>query len=163
MFILSPTIVSASSAPFNSIASVSILRRFHGSFQASWLAIKRGVELSNSSTIRSLLARSDEPVSVTSTMASTSSCAFTSVAPQENSTSALTPCFLRYFFVRFTTSVAMRLPWRSFTVLTGECSGTHKTQRAGLRDTLLKINSPTSRTLDPFSTIQSWPVMPQSK
>ncbi len=47
------------------------------------------------STMRSLLARMDEPVSVTSTMASTRSGTFTSVAPQENSTSAVTPCFLR--------------------------------------------------------------------
>ena len=40
------------------------------------------------SMMRSLLARSDEPVSVTSTMASASSGGFTSVAPQLNSTFA---------------------------------------------------------------------------
>src|ERR1035441_142421 len=90
--------------------------------------MSRGVELSSSSTMRSLFARNDDPVSVTSTIASTNSCAFISVAPQENSTSACTPCFFRYFFVRLTTSVAMRLPSRSFTDFTGESSGTHNTQ-----------------------------------
>ena len=163
MFILRPTLASASSAPLRSSAMVSIFLRFHSSFQASLLAISRGVELRSSSTMRSLFALREEPVSVTSTMASTSSWAFTSVAPQENSTSAFTPFFLRYFLVRLTTSVAMRLPWRSFTDLTGESSGTHSTQRAGRRETLLNRNSPTSCTLEPFSMIQSWPVMPQSR
>ena len=41
------------------------------------------------STMRSLFARSDEPVSVTSTMASANSGGFTSVAPQLNSTFAV--------------------------------------------------------------------------
>ena len=44
------------------------------------------------SMIRSRLARSDDPVSVTSTMASASIGGFTSVAPHENSTLTLTPC-----------------------------------------------------------------------
>ena len=44
------------------------------------------------SMIRRRLARSDEPVSVTSTIASASRGGFTSVAPQENSTLTLTPC-----------------------------------------------------------------------
>ena len=47
------------------------------------------------SMIFRLLARSEEPVSVTSTMASASTGGFTSVAPQLNSTLALTPCFAR--------------------------------------------------------------------
>ena len=47
------------------------------------------------SMILSLLARSDEPVSVTSTMASASTGGFTSVAPQLNSTLAVTPCAAR--------------------------------------------------------------------
>ena len=47
------------------------------------------------STMRSLLARSDDPVSVTSTMASASSGGFTSVAPQLNSTFAVTPLRLQ--------------------------------------------------------------------
>ena len=42
-----------------------------------------------------LFARSDEPVSVTSTIASASTGGFTSVAPQLNSTLADTPCDCR--------------------------------------------------------------------
>src|SRR5580658_7406924 len=91
-FIFNPTLLSASRAPRSRSARVSIFCRFQGSFHDAWLAIRRGVETSNVSTMRSLLARNDEPVSVISTIASTSSCALTSVAPQENSTSALTPC-----------------------------------------------------------------------
>src|SRR5207237_7175231 len=125
--------------------------RFQLSLQAAWLAISRGVDTSSVSTMRRWLARSEEPVSVISTMASTNSCAFTSVAPQENSTSALTACRRRYFLVRLTTSVAMRLPLRSLTDLTGDCSGTANTQRVGCRVALLNWNSPTSRTLDSFS------------
>src|SRR5258708_22551658 len=47
------------------------------------------------STIRRRLARSEEPVSVTSTMASASCGTFTSVAPQEKSTRPVTPCTSR--------------------------------------------------------------------
>src|SRR5206468_6458887 len=47
------------------------------------------------STMRRRLARRDEPVSVTSTMASASCGTFTSVAPQENSTWAFTPCLAK--------------------------------------------------------------------
>ena len=54
-------------------------------------AISCVFDSSTVSMIRSLFARSDEPVSVTSTMASASSGGFTSVAPQLNSTFALTP------------------------------------------------------------------------
>ena len=86
---------------------------------------------------RSLFARSDEPVSVISTIASTSSGALTSVAPQENSTSALTLCCRRYFRVRFTTSVAIRFPCKSLTDLISESSGTAKTHRVGCRVALL--------------------------
>ena len=85
------------------------------------------------STMRSRLARSDEPVSVTSTMASASCGTFTSVAPQENSTRAFTPWRARYFCVRFTTSVAITLPSRSCADCTGASSGTASTQRTGAR------------------------------
>src|SRR2546422_9999552 len=126
MFIFRPTFASASSAPCNNKATLSIFPRFQRSFHAARLAINRGVETSSVSTIRGLFARKEEPVSVISTIASTSSCALTSVAPQENSTSAFTPCCLRYFFVRFTISVATRLPFKSFADLTGEFSGTDR-------------------------------------
>ena len=55
------------------------------------LAISCVFDSSTVSIMRSLLARSEEPVSVTSTMASASSGGFTSVAPQLNSTRAFTP------------------------------------------------------------------------
>ena len=68
-------------------------------FQASASAVllaKSCVLLSISvSMMRRRLARSDEPVSVTSTIASASIGGFTSVAPQENSTFTLTSCFLK--------------------------------------------------------------------
>src|SRR5476649_695726 len=57
------------------------------------------------STMRRLFAFSEEPVSVNSTIASTSSGAFTSVAPQENSTSAVTPFFFSQLRVISTNSV----------------------------------------------------------
>ncbi len=70
--------------------------------------------------MRSLLALMELPVSVTSTMASTRSGTLTSVAPQENSTSAFTPCFSRYLSVIPTPSVAILLPSRSLTDWMGE-------------------------------------------
>ena len=79
--------------------------------------------------MRSLFARSELPVSVMSTMASTRSGTLTSVAPQENSISAFTPFASKKRFVVLSNSVATRLPARSAMVLTGEDSGTHKTQR----------------------------------
>src|SRR2546423_8078771 len=99
--------------------------------------MKRGVLVINSSTIRRLLARNELPVSVTSTIASASLGGLTSVAPQENSTCAVTPRSASQRRVRFTTSVAIRLPFRSATVLIGESSGTANTQRTGRRLTLL--------------------------
>ena len=63
--------------------------RFQASAHASRLAMKRGVLSSTMSITRSSLARRLEPVSVTSTIASASIGGFTSVAPHENSTSAL--------------------------------------------------------------------------
>src|SRR6185369_14000146 len=133
-----------SKAPFNNNEIVSILRRFHEFFQLPRFAISRGVDCNKVSTIRRLFARNDDPVSVISTIASTSSWALTSVAPQENSTSALTLFFRKYFRVRLTTSVAIRFPRKSLTLRIGESSGTASTQRAGCRLTLLNTNSPTS-------------------
>ena len=73
-------------------------------------------------------------------MASTSSWALISVAPQENSTSAFTPCFFKYFLVRFTTSVAMRLPFKSFTDFTGEFSwGATEVKAHELVDAIVEV------------------------
>ena len=117
---------------------------------------------SKTSAIRSLLARSDEPVSVTSTIASTRSGAFTSVAPHENSTSAVTPCSASQRFVRFTTSVAIRLPSRSLTERMSESSGTASTQRTGRIDAFEYTRSATTWTSAPVSATQSSPVIPAS-
>ena len=70
---------------------VSILRRFAGCAQLALFAMNLVLVSSSVSTIRSLAARSELPVSVMSTIASTKSGTFTSVAPQENSSSTFTP------------------------------------------------------------------------
>ena len=88
---IKPTLPSALIAPSSSIFMSSSFWRFSGSFQESTLAINWVLDSSTVSMMRSLLARSEEPVSVTSTMASASSGGFTSVAPQLNSTFAVTP------------------------------------------------------------------------
>ena len=80
-----------------------------------------------------MLALIEPPVSVISTIASAKSGALASVAPQENSTFAVTPCFLRYSSVMLTTSVAMRFPSRSLTLRMSEVSGTASTHRRGCR------------------------------
>jgi len=58
-------------APFSSIAIFSIFDFFHASFQDFLFAISCVVEVHNVSTILRLCALSDEPVSVSSTIAST--------------------------------------------------------------------------------------------
>ena len=78
--------VSASSAPHSRSPIVSIFRRLMGSAQLRLLAMNLVLVSRIVSTIRSLFARRELPVSVRSTMASTRSGTFTSVAPQENST-----------------------------------------------------------------------------
>ena len=101
--------------------------------------MKRVVDSQMVSTMRKRLARSEEPVSVTSTMASTRPGirAFTSVVPQENSTSAWTPRPAKKRLVPSTNSVAMRLPCRSSTFWTDDSSGTAITQRTGRELALL--------------------------
>ena len=70
---------------------------------------------------------------------------FTSVAPQLNSTCARRRRATRASWrVMFTTSVAIRLPCRSFGPWIGESFGTASTHRTGRRLTLLKTNSASS-------------------
>ena len=161
-FSFRPTLPSARMAPSSSSARFSIFSRFHGSCHASWLATSWVLDESSTSTMRSLLARSELPVSVTSTMASTRSGALTSVAPHENSTSAVTPCSASQRSVSPTTSVAIRLPSRSFTEWMSESSGTASTQRTGRMDAFEYTRSATTCTSAPVSAIQSRPVMPAS-
>jgi hypothetical protein len=75
----------------SSSAMFSSLVRFHGSASAVLLANSWVFDHISVSMILSRLARSDEPVSVTSTIASASMGGLTSVAPHENSTFTLTP------------------------------------------------------------------------
>ena len=129
IFNFNPTLEADSRADVNSKAIVSIFFFFQGSFKASLFATKTVFVVNKVSTIRNLLARSELPVSVRSTIASTKSGTFISVAPQENSTSAFTQFFLKNALVILTISVAIRLPSRSFTVFTSDASGTQSTQR----------------------------------
>src|ERR1043166_3634842 len=71
--------------------------------------MKRVVLWSSSATMRRLLARSEPPVSVTSTMASASRGGLTSVAPQLNSTLADTPWAASHRRAHSTNSVATHL------------------------------------------------------
>ncbi len=77
----------------------------------SWVVLVITVSMT-----RSRLARRLAPVSVRSTMASTRSGTFVSVAPWLNSTSASTPRSRRNLRVTLTSSVLMRLPCRSSTL-----------------------------------------------
>ena len=74
-----------------------------------------GVVSNMVSMTRRLLARREDPVSVSSAMASTrpGTRTLASVDPQEYSTSAVMPRPLRWLRVAVTSSVAMRLPCRS--------------------------------------------------
>ena len=129
IFNFKPTLDADSNADVKSKAIVSIFFFFQGSFKASLLATNTVFVVSKVSTIRSLFALSELPVSVRSTIASTKSGTFISVAPQENSTSALTPFCSKNALVVLTISVAIRLPSKSLTVFTSDASGTQSTQR----------------------------------
>jgi hypothetical protein len=63
----------------------------HSSVSALAFAISWVLDSSTVSMIRSRFARSDDPVSVTSTIASARVGGLTSVAPHENSTLTVTP------------------------------------------------------------------------
>ena len=90
-FSINPTRPCASIAARSSSARFSIFVFFHESASAAWLATSCVFDSMIVSMMRSRLARSVEPVSVASTMASASTGGLTSVAPHENSTSTLRP------------------------------------------------------------------------
>jgi hypothetical protein len=73
-------------APDSSSATSSIAARFAGSAYAARFATSSVYEVSSVSRIRSPFLRSEEPVSVRSTMASTMSGTFASVAPYDGTT-----------------------------------------------------------------------------
>ena len=116
-------------AAFSSSAMFSSLVRFHASASAVLLAMSCVFDSMIVSMMRRRLARSVDPVSVASTMASASTGGFTSVAPHENSTLTLTSCSAKYWRVTRTSSVAIVLPSRSFADLIAESSGAASTQR----------------------------------
>ena len=91
----------------------SSLVRFHGSESATGLPMSCVFDSRTVSMMRKRFARSDEPVSVTSTIASASLGALTSVAPHENSTFTWIPCREKYACVARTSSVAIVAPSRS--------------------------------------------------
>src|SRR5208337_4360517 len=121
-FSISPTRVVAAIAPCSISTMFSAFSRFAGSSADLRFIIKTVADSSTVSSTRSRFARKDDPVSVTSTMASASSGTFTSVSPHENSTRAFTPCLARYFSVMPTTSVAITLPSKSFGLRIAESS-----------------------------------------
>ena len=124
---------------------------------AAGLAMNRVVLVRRSQTMRRLFARRLEPVSVTSTMASASLGGFTSVAPQLNSTCAVTPWVASQLRVMFTTSVAMRLPWRSFGSFIGRVvrDGEHPPHRLAADLAEDQLRELGHRAEASFSTIQS--------
>ena len=85
--------------------------RFHSSASAVWFAMSCVFDSMTVSRMRSRFARSVEPVSVASTIASASTGGLTSVAPQENSTFTFTCCRAKYARVTRTSSVAIVLPF----------------------------------------------------
>ena len=153
-FIFKPTLLAALIAALSSMEMFSIFSRLKLFCQAFLFAMSRGVEVSTVSIILRLFSFSDEPVSVSSTIAS-SSWAFISVAPQLNST--FTSMFLsaKYFFVTLTSSVAISAFRRSWGFLTFDSLETARTHLVGLFEVLLYISSQTSTTSEPFSVIQS--------
>ncbi len=86
----------------------------------------------------------------------------TSVAPHENSTSAVTPWPASQRRVNSTTSVAMRLPSRSCTDWISLAFGTASTQRTGRIDAFEYTRLATTWTSALVSATQSSPVMPAS-
>ncbi len=124
------------------------------------------------SMMRSRLALSDDPVSVTSTMASARTGGLTSVAPQENSTFTRTFRRVKYASVACTSSVAMVHPSRSAGVRNRESSGTASTQRTRPKLCFAYTRSATGTTSTgrpdasrdaACSAIQSCPVRPASR
>src|SRR5712671_5684454 len=85
-----PTRPCAAIAPLSMTARFSIFSRREGSAQAALFATSCVLDSRTVSRILKWFARSELPVSVTSTMASASNGGLTSVAPQENSTRTAT-------------------------------------------------------------------------
>src|ERR1700694_1738858 len=90
-----PTLLAAAIAPCSIRIRFSAFSRFQESAAAARFMMNTVADSSTVSTMRRRFARSGEPVSVPSTIASASCGTLTSVAPHENSTRAFTPCLAR--------------------------------------------------------------------
>src|SRR5271155_3236104 len=128
-FSINPTLLEARIAPCSISTMFSAFSFFQASAAAARFIIKTVADSSTVSTILNRCARSEAPVSVTSTIASASCGTFTSVAPQEKSTRARTSCRAKNPSVIFTISVAITFPSKSPTARIAESSGTASTQR----------------------------------
>src|SRR4051812_28266913 len=113
---------SASIAPRSSVTMSSIAARFAGSAAASPFATSTGSDVSSVSMIFMPCARRVEPVSVTSTIASTISGTFASVAPNDQLTFTSILRSANAFFVSSTNSVEMRVPGGISLALFAGCS-----------------------------------------
>src|SRR5262249_57065006 len=103
-FSMIPTRPCASIAALSSSAMFPSLVAFHASAIARSLAMSCVFDSTTVSMMRRRLARSEDPVSVTSTMASARTGGFTSVAPHENSTLTVTRFRAKYASVARTSS-----------------------------------------------------------
>ena len=113
---------SAASAPCRSVTRSSIAARLAGSAAASRFATSTGSDVSSVSMIFIPCARSVEPVSVTSTIASTISGTLASVAPKDQLTFTSIPRSAKWRFVSSTNSVEMRVPGGISAALFAGCS-----------------------------------------
>src|SRR5271156_97614 len=128
-FSINPTLLEARIAPCSINTIFSAFSFFQASAAAARFIMNTVADSSTVSTILNRCARSEAPVSVTSTIASASCGTFTSVAPQEKSTRARTSCRAKNPSVIFTISVAITFPAKSPTERIAESSGTASTQR----------------------------------
>src|SRR6266542_1017949 len=163
-FSLIRTRPSARSAPRRSVVMSSMAARFVGSPADARLAIRSTSDSRSVSMTLMPWARSVLPVSVTSTMASTISGTFASVAPCDHTTRTGMPRSWKYRRVRFTYSVEMReSAGSSFALLAGWSPGTASTIRTPRPAPLFAYSSEArTSTSAPISSIQSRPVMPRS-
>ncbi len=138
--------------------------RLVGSSYASRLARSSVRLVSSVARMRRPALRSDEPVSVRSTIASTMSGIFASVAPWDVKTLAMTPCSARKRRAVSGISVEMRTPsGRSETCCQGDSFGTANTTLTSASPARPPPISPRLTTSAPVSVIQSRPLMPRSK
>ncbi len=161
---LSRTWPRARRAPCSRTTMSSMAARLAGSSYAVRLASSSVRLVSSVAMIFRPALRSEEPVSVRSTIASTMSGILASVAPWLVKTLALTPCSSRKRRVVSGISVEMRTPsGRSATDSHGDSFGTASTTLTTASPARPPPISPRLTTSAPVSVTQSRPLMPRSK